>query len=179
MGVWREAVRVGAAALAMIVLGGCGSAARQVAGAPSAPAATAATAGSPVGASATQSAAAPPTTSPQGSSRSPGASGRCLSGAFMVVYPPGDNPVRSACVHLGTTVGVVLQAAGGTTWSALTDSDPAVAAVTDRVGADGTRHDGVVLLRTGTVTFTSVSTYIPDPHGPPSRLWSLTLTVVP
>lgn len=178
MGVRREAVRVGAAALVVIVLGGCGPAARQVAGSPVGASASALAAGG-LGSVTRSAAAVPSATRSQGSLGSPGGSGRCLSGAFRVVYPPGDNPVRSACVHLGTVVGVVLQAVGGTTWSALTDSDPAVAEVTDRVGADGTRHDSVVLLRAGTVTFTSVSTYIPDPHGPPSRLWSLTLTVVP
>lgn len=102
-----------------------------------------------------------------------------MSGVFLVVYPPGDNPVRSACLHLGTTVNITLAATGGTRWSAPTDSNPAVAAVTDQVDADGTRHDTVQLLRPGTVTLASASTYTPDPHGPPSRLWSLTLTIVP
>ncbi len=107
------------------------------------------------------------------------ATGGCLSGVFSVVYPPGDNPVRSACLHMGTNVSVMLVAVGGTVWSAPTDSNPAVAAITDRVDSNGTRHESVRLLRPGTVTFTSASTYTPDPYGPPSRLWSLTLTIVP
>jgi hypothetical protein len=112
-------------------------------------------------------------------STSAGVARRCLSGVFSVVYPPGDNPVRSACLQMGTTVEITLTAIGGTTWSRPTDSDPTVAAFTDRVDPGGTRHDSVQLLRPGTVTFTSASTYTPDPHGPPSRLWSLTLTIVP
>lgn len=110
---------------------------------------------------------------------SAGVAGRCVSGVFSVVYPPGDNPVRSACLHLGTTVDIMLMAIGGTTWSRPTDSDPVVATITDETDPSGTRHDTVQLLRPGTVTFTSASTYTPDPHGPPSRLWSLTLTIVP
>lgn len=110
---------------------------------------------------------------------SAGVTARCLSGVFLVVYPPGDNPVRSACLHMGTTVAITLMAIRGTTWSALTDSNPAVAAIIDQVDPDGSRRDSVLLLRPGTVTFTSASSYTPDPHGPPSRLWSLTLTIVP
>jgi hypothetical protein len=129
------------------------------------------------------SAAATATLGPGGSGSSMPTStsvtGRCLSGVFFVVYPPGDNPVRSACLHMGTNVTIMLVAIGGTVWSAPTDSNPAVAAITDQVDSDGTRHDSVQLLRPGTVTLTSASTYTPDPHGPPSRLWSLTLTIVP
>ena len=110
---------------------------------------------------------------------STGVTGRCLSGVFSVVYPPGDNPVRSACLRMGTTVVITLMAIRGTTWSAPTDTNPAVATITDQVDPDGTRHDSVLLLRPGTVTFTSASSYTPDPHGPPSKLWSLTLTIVP
>jgi hypothetical protein len=80
---------------------------------------------------------------------------------------------------MGTTVDITLMSIGGTTWSKPTDSDPAVATITDRMDPAGTRHDSVQLLRPGTVTFTSAGTYTPDPHGPSSRLWSLTLTIVP
>jgi len=59
-----------------------------------------------------------------------------------------------------------------------TDSAPTVAAITDQVDPDGSRHERVQLLRPGTVTLTSASTYTLDPHGPPSRLWTLTLTIV-
>jgi len=106
-------------------------------------------------------------------------SGTCLSGTFSVIYPATDNPPRSACLHMGTTVNVELLALRGVTWSVPSNSDPSVASVTDEVTPPGTRHDHVMLLRPGTVTLTSASTYNPDPHGPPSRQWTLTLTIVP
>jgi hypothetical protein len=80
---------------------------------------------------------------------------------------------------MGTVVAIELLALRGVTWSAPTDSNPGVAAITDQVVPMGTRQDHVTLLRPGTVTFTSASTYTPDPYGPPSRQWTLTLTIVP
>ena len=96
-----------------------------------------------------------------------------------MVVPTTDNPVRSACLHLSTSVEIEFLALRGVTWSAPTVSDPSVAAVSDQVTPVGTRHDRLALLRPGTVTVTSVSSYKPDPYGPPSQQWSLTLTVVP
>jgi hypothetical protein len=113
------------------------------------------------------------------STSSLGNPGKCLSGTFAVVVPTTDNPVRSACLHMGTTVEIEFLALRGVTWSAPTVSNPSVASISDQVEPIGTRHDQVRLLRPGTVTFTSSSTYNPDPSGPPSKLWSLTLTVVP
>jgi hypothetical protein len=108
-----------------------------------------------------------------------GSTGKCLSGTFAVVVPTTDNPVRSACLHLGTAVGIELLALRGVTWSAPSVSDPSVAVVGDQVTPVGTRHDQVRLLRPGTVTLTSHSSAGADPSGPPSKVWSLTLTVVP
>jgi hypothetical protein len=96
-----------------------------------------------------------------------------------VVVPTIDNPVRSACLHMGTAVDIEFLALRGITWSAPVASDASVAAVTDQVTPVGTRHDQVRLLRPGTVTFTSSSTSGLDPSGPPSRLWTLTVVVVP
>ena len=116
--------------------------------------------------------------SPGGSS-APGIPQKCLSGTFAVVVPTTDNAVRSACVHMGTAVAFEFIALRGVTWSAPVASDPSVASISDQVEPIGTRHDQVRLLRPGTVTFSSSSSYGPDPHGPASRLWTLTLTVVP
>lgn len=100
-----------------------------------------------------------------------------------MVVPTTDNPVRSTCLHMGTTVELEFLALRGVTWSAPTVSNPSVASINDQVEPIGTRHDQARLLRPGTVTFTSTSTSTsankPDPSGPPSKLWSLTLTVVP
>lgn len=95
-----------------------------------------------------------------------------------MVVPTTDNPVRSACLHMGTAVAIELLSLRGTSWSAPTNSDPTVAAVTDQVTPVGTRHDQVKLLRPGTVTFTSTSRS-PNPEGPPPAVWTLTLTIVP
>ncbi|MEZ0115418.1 hypothetical protein ABH920_009457 [Catenulispora sp. EB89] len=54
-----------------------------------------------------------------------------------------------------------------------------MASISDQVKPIGTRHDQVRLLRPGTVTLSSSSTYNPDPSGPPSKLWTLALTIVP
>lgn len=116
---------------------------------------------------------------PQSSPTSPGSPAKCLSGTFAVVVPTTDNPVRSACLHMGTTVNVEFLALRGTTWSAAKASDPTIATVADQLTPTGTRHDQVTLLRPGTVTLTSASLYAPDPSGPPSKMWSLTLTIVP
>ncbi|NUP47914.1 MAG: hypothetical protein HOW97_11470 [Catenulispora sp.] len=120
-----------------------------------------------------------PTTSKPGVPPPPSGPATCLSGTFSVVYPATDNPVRSACVHMGTAVNIELLALRGVTWTPAASSDLSVATVTDEVTPPGTRHDHVTLLRPGTVTFTSASTYNPDPHGPPTRQWTLTLTIVP
>jgi hypothetical protein len=95
------------------------------------------------------------------------------------VYPASDNPLRSACVHMGTTVNIELMALRGTTWTAATPSDPGIASVTDQVTNGGTRRDSVRLLKPGTVVLSSTSSYGPDPHGPASQRWTLTLTIVP
>lgn len=99
---------------------------------------------------------------------------KCLSGTFAAVIPTTNNPVRSACLHMGTVVELEFIALRGVTWSAPVASDPSVASISDQVEPIGTRHDQVRLLRPGTVTLSSSST---DPRGP--RLWTLTLTVVP
>lgn len=96
-----------------------------------------------------------------------------------MVYPASDNPLRSACVHMGTTVNIELMALRGTTWTAATPSDPGIASVTDQVTNGGTRRDSVRLLKPGTVVLSSTSSYGPDPHGPASQRWTLTLTIVP
>lgn len=131
--------------------------------------------------SATQSSESRPTNpAPTTTGSAPtGGSGKCFSGTFSVIYPGTDNPVKNACVHMGTAVSIELLALRGVTWTAPTASDPSLVSVADQVTPPGTHHDQVTLLRTGTVTFTSASTYNPDPHGPPSRQWTLTLTIVP
>jgi len=197
-----------AAILVIAVLAGCSStqhpanagvtgSSSVTSSAPTSPTDTASDGGSPVSGSATpssggsasaSSASVPATSAPSGSqpssprptaSTSTSGSATCLSGTFSVIFPATDNPVRSACLHMGTAVDIKLLALRGVTWSTPTVSDPSVATLSEQVTPPGTRHDQVKLLRPGTVTFTSASTYNPDPHGPPSRMWTLTLTVVP
>lgn len=155
-------------ALAVAVLAGCSSTQHP------APSASAPSASAPPASVASPS---QPTTA--ASASSPSSSAKCLSGTFAVVVPTTDNPVRSACLHMGTAVDIELLALRGVTWTAPVASDASVATVTDQVTPIGTRHDQVKLLRPGTVTFTSTSGSSADPSGPPSRVWTLTLTVVP
>lgn len=121
----------------------------------------------------------PSSSGPVASPPSASSSNKCLSGTFSVIFPATDNPVRSACLHMGTSVNIELLVLRGVTWSVPSVSDPSVATVTDEVTAPGTHDDHVTLLRSGTVTLTSASSYSPDPQAPPSRQWTLTLTIVP
>ncbi|EST34861.1 hypothetical protein M878_08335 [Streptomyces roseochromogenus subsp. oscitans DS 12.976] len=55
----------------------------------------------------------------------------------------------------------------------------AVTVLDDRTAPDGTRSAAARAGSPGTAILSSADTYTPDPHGPPSRAWQLTLTVVP
>lgn len=181
------------AAVALLTLAGCGSSARSQASnsVPNGPTSESAATTSngtvttpgaqPSAGSGSATATSVPVVAPPNpvTTSAPGTSGKCLSGTVSVVYPAASNPLRSVCVHLGTAVNVELMAIRGTTWTAATPSDPSIATVTDQVGNGGTRYDSVRLLKPGTVTLSSVSTYGPDPHGPASQKWTLTVTVVP
>lgn len=133
------------------------------------------------GCSTTATSSAPATPSGPGSSISAPSSDHCLSGAVTIDYPPGDNPLRSACVHVGVVIDVTLNATGGFVWTPLTDSDPSTAAITSAGSGGsggGSVHAQVRAVRPGTCTLSSSRSYTPDPHGPPTTLWTLTLRVV-
>jgi hypothetical protein len=104
----------------------------------------------------------------------------CLSGTVAVLYPPADNPLRSTCVHVGTRIQITLKPPANYSWAPVTSSAPNVVTVLDnQVAPDGTRSATARAAASGTATLDSADTYTPDPHGPPSKPWQLTLTVVP
>lgn len=115
----------------------------------------------------TTSEAAPPT-----------AADGCLNGTLRVLYPGADNPLRTSCVHAGAQIVITLTAKGAYRWDPVASSNPAVIG---RLGSH-TSQGGVLVttlraLRPGTATLTSVDTFTPDPHGPPSQGWSLVVGV--
>lgn len=130
-------------------------------------------------ASSGHTASAPPSTAT--ATASSGSTGRCLSGTVAVLYPPADNPLRSACVHVGTKIQITLKPTSPNySWAPVTSSTPkTVAVLANQLASDGTRTATARAAVPGTATLGSADTYSPDPHGPPSRPWQLTLTVVP
>ncbi|MCX4425898.1 hypothetical protein [Streptomyces mirabilis] len=113
------------------------------------------------------------------------ASGRstrlCLGGTVTVLYPPADNPLRSTCVHVGTRIQITLRPPSPHySWAPVTSSNPkTVTVLDDQPAPGGTRSATARATASGTATLNSADTYSPDPHGPPSKPWQLTLTVVP
>ncbi|MQY39641.1 hypothetical protein SRB17_76680 [Streptomyces sp. RB17] len=118
------------------------------------------------------------TPAPAGSSAS-SSTRPCLSGTVTIRYPPADNPLRTACLQVGTTIHLTLEPSANYSWAPVRSSDPdTVTLLDDHAASDGTRSATARAASAGTATLGSADTYTPDPHGPPSRAWQLTLTVV-
>lgn len=104
----------------------------------------------------------------------------CLSGTVRVFYPSGSNPLRAVCVHAGTQITVSLSAAPNYKWSPVTSSTPTVVLMLANHAADGGSLVEIGRAQApGTTTLSSTDSFVPDPHGPPSRLWQLNVQVVP
>jgi hypothetical protein len=130
--------------------------------------------GSPSSGRSTSAPAGTPAATPGGATR------LCLSGTVTVLYPASDNPLRSTCVHVGTRIQITLKPPANYSWAPVTSSAPKAVTVLDsQVAPDGTRSAAARAAAGGTATLESADTYTPDPHGPPSKPWQLTLTVVP
>ncbi len=81
---------------------------------------------------------------------------------------------------MGGTITITLTITAGYRWSVPISSNPAVATVTAAyTDTDGTLHATVTTRAPGTATISSADTFTPDPHGPPSRSWMLTIRVEP
>ncbi|MCX3060550.1 hypothetical protein [Streptomyces beihaiensis] len=105
---------------------------------------------------------------------------RCGSGTMTVTHTPAGPLERRACAHTGTRIRIDLEPSTDHDWTPIASSDPAVASVVaDRAASGGTRTAEIRADSPGTAELISADTYTPDPHGPPSRRWRLTLTVVP
>jgi hypothetical protein len=99
---------------------------------------------------------------------------------MQFVHHPGDPFAATATATAGTVLQVRLEPAGGYRWTTVTSTDPAIAQVTATgVETSGTATATVTLRAPGTTALTATTSYQPDPHGPPTRLWRLTLTVTP
>jgi len=165
---------VALAAVLLAALSGCAATATGKATHSAAASSVAAT--SPVTVSATAVTGSPAASASIGAG-TPRPSGSCLASA-AVRYPGSDNPLRAVCVRVGGTITLTLTVTGAYRWSAPVSSNPAVAAVgAAHTDSDGTLHATVTMLRPGEATISSTDTFVPDPHGPPTRLWTLTVTV--
>ena len=99
---------------------------------------------------------------------------------MQFVHHAGDPFTAATTAPSGSTLVVRLEPASGYRWSAITSSDPAIAHVlSTRVESDGTATATVSLPGAGAVALTATTSYQPDPYGPPTRLWRLTVTVTP
>ena len=103
----------------------------------------------------------------------------CLA-HVSVLYPGSDNPLRAVCVRVGGTVTVTLTVTRGYRWMTPTSSSPAVATIGDvHIGSDGALYAIATARAPGTATLSATDSFTPDPYGPPSLLWTLTLAVEP
>jgi hypothetical protein len=88
--------------------------------------------------------------------------------------------LRSVCIRVGGSVTITLTTTVGDRWTPPTSSSPALATVDDfHTDADGALHATVTARRPGTATLSAFESFIPDPGGPPSYMWSLTLNIEP
>ncbi|MFB8128763.1 hypothetical protein [Streptomyces mirabilis] len=174
---------------------GCGSGTWGGASAPSTPLASSSarppsTSSSSAGSSSSASGSSVSGSAPSGGSTSAspgtratssgGSTRLCLAGTVTVLYPASDNPLRSSCVHVGTRIQITLRPLRTYQWAPVTSSAPSLVTVLgNQIASNGTRIATARADSPGTATLNSADTYTPDPHGPPSHPWQLTLTVVP
>ena len=94
------------------------------------------------------------------------------------VHHPGDPFTAALTLPVGSVLQVRLEPAAGYSWTTLTSSEPRCAEVTaTTVDADGTATATLTLRAPGAAALTATTSYQPDPHGPPTRLWRLTITI--
>jgi hypothetical protein len=97
-----------------------------------------------------------------------------------VLYPGSDNPLRTTCIRVGGTLTITLTATGTYRWTTPTSFAPDLVTIgAVHTDPDGALHATVTARAPGTTTLTATDTFTPDPHGPPSRVWTLTLNVEP
>lgn len=121
-----------------------------------------------------------PSWSVLGSASPPSTRDGCLTGTLRILHPGADNPLHTSCVRVGAAIVITLTGRGAYRWTPVTSSDSAVVAtVTNRSGPDGTTVNTLRAQHSGTTTLSSVDTFTPDPHGPPSHAWQLIVRVTP
>jgi hypothetical protein len=112
------------------------------------------------------------------------ASNGCLARDETMRVDAAATPSVDLCVSAGTRVTILLAAAGIGRWKLpLTSSNPQIAAVSDRPGADATASTGPDAVTITVDAYSpgraTIGTYtVPaDPSGPPTLGWNLYLTV--
>lgn len=94
-----------------------------------------------------------------------------------LVHRPGDAMHAEALLRPGDVLRVELHPAGGYRWSAVRSSDPNLAEPVGEVDASGVARFRVHALRPGSVVMTATTDHLGDPFGPPTRRWTLTLSI--
>jgi hypothetical protein len=159
----------------LVTMAGCGSAHPE--GGTGAPGSDSSTAGS--GAAGSAGSAVPQTAALSGSAADEPTSVRgCKSGRVELSYRLDGPKQGRVCVRAGAELIITLRESPGYAWSAVESMSPRVVTVSrSSHGASATAtaratHAGMAELR-WTSQFTG------DRFGPPTRLWRLTVTVVP
>jgi hypothetical protein len=152
------------AALAALLVAGCGAAT---------PSGTA-----PAGGSASSGGTAPSTVRPSPPGPGPSDRAGCVASTDEATARTREAPGQ-ICLIVGATLNVSSEASPLQPWTPLSTSDPSVLACISRAGPDGTVEGTCRALRPGTATLTTnTGPFAGDPHGPPQYLWQLTVTVV-
>lgn len=129
-----------------------------------------------------QSPVPPPASSPASSSSpaSPPPPSPCQSGTVDLSWQAGQPPPAALCVRVGTKILIDLRGPLGYRWTPLTSSDPAVITVTPRTtdGVAAAVAATATAVSAGRAQVTATESFPADPHGPPTRLWTVAVTVV-
>jgi len=100
----------------------------------------------------------------------------CRAGKVELSYRLDGPRPGSVCVRAGTELVVTLEETRGYAWTAVTSLRPAVVRVL-RSGA-GPKVTAVArAVAAGDAELRWTSSFTGDPHGPPTLLWQLTVTV--
>lgn len=104
----------------------------------------------------------------------------CVTGQLDLTNSAATAPgLYRACVSAGTRVSIRIAPPVGA-WGPLNnDAADTVEIVDQQVAPSGELTASLVARSAGTSTLSATSIHTGDPHGPPSYLWSLRLTVKP
>lgn len=111
-----------------------------------------------------------------GQERAPGVPPGCLAGKVELSYRLDGPRPGSVCVRAGTELVITLEETRGYAWTAVESSHPAVVRVL-RSGLGPKVTARARAVSPGDAELRWTSSFTGDPHGPPTLLWRLVVTV--